>query len=212
MAVKREIREVEKQLEVAQDEFSAVSQKLKQVSQQRINMEEELMASNVRLKQLLGELKAQKERSAENGAGGGADSTMTLAELSRKVESSLMRVLEERFNDEAFTAAISEQSSLSTADKVRVEYEGDEAYWSLQDNYNFEALLQDAARYWDISPQDAVLQDGGRKPASPPAPPALARTSERSVPRPSRGRTRSRPVARASQSAAPSGRTMPTLG
>lgn len=30
-----------------------------------------------------------------------------------------MRVLEERFNDEAFTAAISEQSSLSTADKAR---------------------------------------------------------------------------------------------
>lgn len=43
--------------------------------------------------------------------------------------------------------------------QVRVEFEGDEAYWSLQDNYNFEALLQDAARYWDISPQDAVLQD-----------------------------------------------------
>jgi len=84
---------------------------------------------------------------------------MTLTELSRKVESSLMRVLEERFNDEAFTAAISEQSALSATDKVRVEFEGDEAFWALQDNYTFEMLLVDAARYWDISPQDAVLND-----------------------------------------------------
>eukprot|EP00966_Prymnesium_polylepis_P071811 1667958-Prymnesium_polylepis.1 len=160
MAVKREIREVEKQLEAAQSEFNTVSERLRQASQHRLNVEEELMASNVRLKQLLGELKSQKERAAEQALVVGADGTMTLTELSRKVESSLMRVLEERFNDEAFTAAISEQSALSTTDKVRVEFEGDEAFWALQDNYTFEMLLVDAARYWDVSPHDAVLNDG----------------------------------------------------
>jgi peptidoglycan hydrolase CwlO-like protein len=85
MAVKREIKAVEEQLQAAQDEFNAVSEKLRQVSQQRTNMEEELMNSNVRLKQLLGELKAQKERAVENSQAVGADSSMTLAELSRKV-------------------------------------------------------------------------------------------------------------------------------
>ena len=38
-----------------------------------------------------------------------------------------------------------------------MEFEGDEVYWSLQDNYNFEALLTDASRYWDVAPQDAIL-------------------------------------------------------
>ena len=163
MAVKREIREVEKQLEAAQHEFNTVSERLRQASQHRLNVEEELMASNVRLKQLLGELNSQKERAADQSFTTGGDGGLTLIELSRKVEGSLMRVLEERFNDEAFTAAISEQSALSTTDKVRVEFEGDEAFWTLQDNYTFEMLLVDAARYWDISPQDAVLNDGKLK-------------------------------------------------
>ena len=63
-----------------------------------------------------------------------------------------------RFRDEAFTSAITEQSALST-DKVRVEFEGDEVFWSLQDNYSFEMLLADASRYWDVAPQDAMLVD-----------------------------------------------------
>jgi len=117
------------------------------------------MASNMRLKQLLGELKEQKDRAAEQALAPSGENELTLAELNRKVETSLMRVLEERFNDEAFTAAISEQSALSSTDKVRVEFEGDEAFWSLRDNYTFEMLLHDAARYWDISPSDGVLND-----------------------------------------------------
>ena len=59
---------------------------------------------------------------------------------------------------EAFTSALTEQSVLST-DKVRVEFEGDEVFWSLQDNYSFEMLLADASRYWDVAPQDAMLVD-----------------------------------------------------
>ncbi len=35
-----------------------------------------------------------------------------------------------------------------------MEFEGDEVFWSLQDNYTFEMLLQDAARYWDLAPHD----------------------------------------------------------
>ena len=42
---------------------------------------------------------------------------------------------------------------------MRVEFEGDEVFWTLQENYTFEMLLMDAARYWDVSPQDAVLAD-----------------------------------------------------
>ena len=42
---------------------------------------------------------------------------------------------------------------------MRVEFEGDEVFWALQENYTFEMLLMDAARYWDVSPQDAVLAD-----------------------------------------------------
>ena len=42
---------------------------------------------------------------------------------------------------------------------MRVEFEGDEVFWALQENYTFEMLLMDAARYWDVSPEDAVLAD-----------------------------------------------------
>lgn len=159
MAVKREIREVEAQLDAAEAEFQSVYKKLGRVAQERLNVEEELTSTNVRLKQMLGELKAHHQCAAVQSSAPQRDSSLTLEQLTRKVETSLMRVLEERFNDEAFTSAISEQSVLSTADKVHVTYEGDEAYWALQDNYTFEMLLHDASRYWDILPQNAVLHD-----------------------------------------------------
>ena len=59
----------------------------------------------------------------------------------------------------AFATAIIEQSAATGGDKVRVEFEGDEVFWALQENYTFEMLLMDAARYWDVSPDDAVLAD-----------------------------------------------------
>ena len=40
-----------------------------------------------------------------------------------------------------------------------VEFENDEVFWALQDNYTFEMLLSDAARYWDIAAQDVMLVD-----------------------------------------------------
>ena len=113
----------------------------------------------MRLKQLLGELEAQRDVSKQQSSEVMQDSRMTMDELSRKVEAALMQVLHERFNDEAFTSAITEQSSLSASDKVRVEFENDEVHWALQDNYSFENLLQDAARYWDVAAQDVILVD-----------------------------------------------------
>lgn len=158
MAVKRETRAVEANLESAEKEYEQVSRQLKLKTQERLNAEEELMSSNVRLKQLLGELESARRAAAQQSAEPVQDSKMTMGELTRKVESALMTVLDERFRDEAFTSAITEQSVLST-DKVRVEFEGDEVFWQLQDNYSFETLLQDAARYWDVAAQDAMLVD-----------------------------------------------------
>ena len=198
-AVRREIKEVEKQFEEAELEYQDVSKQLKVVQQDRMNTEEELMvgamplletsdarpyaratptypychrvsralcphrilsqAANMRLKQLLGELQAQQNLTTQQTAGTVQDNQMTMDELSRKVESALMQVLDEKFRDEAFTSAITEQSSLASTDKVRVEFDGDEVYWSLNDNYTFEMLLQDAARYWDVAAQDAILVD-----------------------------------------------------
>lgn len=160
MAVRKEIREVEKQLEKAQHELDTVTERLKKTTDHRLNIEEELLASNVRLKQLIVELKEQKAKAPQQSAEVLPDGRITVNELSRKVETTLMKVLEERFNDEAFTAAISEQSAISASDKVRVEYEGDEAFWAIRDHYTFEMLLADAARYWDLNPRDAVLNDG----------------------------------------------------
>jgi len=158
MAVRREIKEVEAQFNQADEEYEALSKKLRHVTQERLNAEEELLGSNVRLKQLLGELQAAREAAQAQSSATVQDSKMTMGELTRKVESTLMTVLDERFRDEAFTSAITEQSVLST-DKVTVEFEGDEVKWSLQDNYSFEMLLADASRYWDVAPQDAILVD-----------------------------------------------------
>ena len=59
----------------------------------------------------------------------------------------------------SFATALIEKSSTRTGDKVRVEFDQDEVFWQLQENYTFENLLEDAARYWDISAQDCVLYD-----------------------------------------------------
>uniref|UniRef100_A0A7S2IP49 Polycystin cation channel PKD1/PKD2 domain-containing protein n=1 Tax=Haptolina brevifila TaxID=156173 RepID=A0A7S2IP49_9EUKA len=159
-AIRRETKEVERSLKDADAQYADVSEELRKITQERLNTEEELMASNVRLKQLLGELQAQKEQAVLHQSDVPQQgSRMTMGELTRKVETVLMNVLDERFRDEAFTSAITEQSSLSSANKVRVEFENDEVFWALQDNYSFEMLLQDAARYWDVASQDVILVD-----------------------------------------------------
>lgn len=157
-AIRREIADVEEQFAAADAQYNELSERLRVVTQERLNTEEELLAANVRLKQLLGELDAAREAAAAQSAAVVEERKMTMGELTRKVEATLMSVLDERFRDEAFTSAITDQSALST-DNVRVEFEGDEVFWSLQDNYTFEMLLQDAARYWDVAPQDAMLVD-----------------------------------------------------
>ena len=158
-AIRREIKDLERQFDEADKDYAEVSKKLKDITQERANVEEELIASNVRLKQLMGELHAQKQLTDQQEQIVVADSRMTMDELSRKVETALLQVLEERFRDEAFTSAITEQSAVSVSDKVRVEFEDDEVFWTLQDNYTFEMLLQDAARYWDVAAQDVMLVD-----------------------------------------------------
>jgi len=106
MAVRREIKEVEAQFNQADEEYEALSKKLRHVTQERLNAEEELLGSNVRLKQLLGELQAAREAAQAQSSATVQDSKMTMGELTRKVESTLMTVLDERFRDEAFTSAI----------------------------------------------------------------------------------------------------------
>jgi exonuclease VII large subunit len=189
-AIRREIKEVEAQLEAAEKDFAKINDKLRIVQQDRSNVEEELAAQNTRLKQMLDELALRKEQAEAEGQGldGVRGSKMTMAELDRKVDAALLDVLEvklrehdptlepvlaltpalvltltlsiqAKFRDEAFATAIIEQSAATGGDKVRVEFEGDEVFWTLQENYTFEMLLMDAARYWDVSPQDAVLAD-----------------------------------------------------
>ena len=158
-AIRREIKELERQYDDAEKEFADLSKQLKSITQDRQNTEEELMSANVRLKQLLGELQVQRELTAQQSVVPIHDNRMTMDELSRKVETSLMQVLEERFRDEAFTSAITEQASVASSDKVRVEFDSDEVFWSLHDNYTFEMLVQDAARYWDVAAQDVILVD-----------------------------------------------------
>ena len=189
-AIRREIKEVEAQLEAAEKDFAKINDKLRIVQQDRSNVEEELVAQNTRLKQMLDELALRKEQAEAEGQGldGVRGSKMTMAELDRKVDAALLDVLEvklrehdpthepvlaltpalvltltlsiqAKFRDEAFATAIIEQSAATGGDKVRVEFEGDEVFWTLQENYTFEMLLMDAARYWDVSPQDAVLAD-----------------------------------------------------
>jgi len=160
-AIRREIKEVEAQLDLAEKDFTKINDRLRIVQQDRSNVEEELAAQNTRLKQMLDELALRKEQAEAEGQGldGVGGSKMTMAELDRKVDAALLDVLEAKFRDEAFATAIIEQSAATGGDKVRVEFEGDEVFWTLQENYTFEMLLMDAARYWDVSPQDAVLAD-----------------------------------------------------
>ena len=157
-AIRREIKEAETQLESAQADLAKVNDQLRSVQQARMNAEEELVGQNTRLKQMLDELAMHKE-AAKRPDVGQEDAKVTMAELSRKVDEALLDVLEAKFRDEAFATAIVEQSAATTGDKVRVEFEGDEVFWTMQENYTFEMLLQDAARYWDVSPNDAVLND-----------------------------------------------------
>ena len=158
-AIRREIKETEAQLDIAEKEFAAINEKLRTVQQDRANVEEELVTQNTRLKQMLDELTIRKEDASREAGLVVESSKVTMAELDRKVDAALLDVLEAKFRDEAFATAIIEQSAASTGDKVRVEFEGDEVSWTLQENYPFEMLLQDAARYWDVSPMDAVLSD-----------------------------------------------------
>ena len=95
-AIRREIKEVEAQLQVADNEFGRVNEKLRVVQQDRSNVEEELATQNTRLKQMLDELTLRKEQAeAEgNGLAGLGGSKMTMAELDRKVDAALLDVLE----------------------------------------------------------------------------------------------------------------------
>lgn len=159
MAVRREIRSVETQLADVEAELQQTTEELRWVSQERANTEEDLMNANLRLKSLQGELKMLQERAEKRAASKkDVDNGMTLGDLQRISETTLLQVLDERFGNEAFLQTVADES-MATVDKVRVEYEGDEAYWALPDHYTFEMLLQDAARYWDISQHDSVLHD-----------------------------------------------------
>ena len=86
-------------------------------------------------------------------------SKRTLPELNCKVDEIVERVLKRTFIDDGFQQAIGEQTVGSAGDKVRVEFQGEEVFWLLHMNHTFEMLLQDAARYWDVSPMDAALMD-----------------------------------------------------
>ena len=93
-AIRREISAVEQQYAEANEEYTDLSKKLRLVTQERLNTEEELLNSNVRLKQLLGELEAARAHAAEQSAAVVEDSKMTMGELTRKVESTLLSVLD----------------------------------------------------------------------------------------------------------------------
>ena len=95
-AIRREIKEVEAQLQVADNEFGRVNEKLRVVQQDRSNVEEELATQNTRLKQMLDELTLRKEQAEAEGDGlaGLGGSKMTMAELDRKVDAALLDVLE----------------------------------------------------------------------------------------------------------------------
>ena len=131
-AIRREIKEVEAQLELAEAEFGKVNERLRVVQQDRNNVEEELVTQNMRLKQMLDELEVRKEDASREASQVVVSSKVTMAELDRKVDAALLDVLEAKFRDEAFATAIIEQSAASSGDKVRVEFEGDEVFWTLQ--------------------------------------------------------------------------------
>lgn len=160
-AIRREIKEVETQLSEQEDIYSGLNEQLRVLQQDRSNVEEELVAHNTRLRQMLDELAMRKEAASKEQEGLQylKTSKRTMQELNRKVDEIVASVLEHKFKDDGFQQAIMEQNVGSCGDKVRVEFEGDEVFWSLRENYTFEMLLQDAARYWDVSPMDAALMD-----------------------------------------------------
>ena len=79
-AIRREIKEVETQLDIAQAEFSKVNDQLRSVQQARMNAEEELVAQNTRLKQMLDELAMRKETSKRRDVEQ-EDAKVTVADL-----------------------------------------------------------------------------------------------------------------------------------
>ncbi len=96
MALRREIRAVEEQYAEADEQYTALSKRLRLVTQQRLNTEEELLSSNVRLKGLLGELQAAREAAHAQSIATVPDNQMTMGQLTRQVEATLMAVLDER--------------------------------------------------------------------------------------------------------------------
>ena len=95
-AIRREIKEVEAQLDAADKDFAKINDRLRIVQQDRSNVEEELAAQNTRLKQMLDELALRKEQAEAEGQGlgGVGGSKMTMAELDRKVDAALLDVLQ----------------------------------------------------------------------------------------------------------------------
>ena len=67
-AIRREIASIEQQYQEADDQYSELSKKLRVVALERQNTEEELLAANSRLKQLLGELEVARTQAAEQAA------------------------------------------------------------------------------------------------------------------------------------------------
>ena len=100
-AIRREIKEVEAQLDAADKDFTKVNDKLRIVQQDRSNVEEELAAQNTRLKQMLDELALRKEQAEAEGQGldGVGGSKMTMAELDRKVDAALLDVLQVKLRE-----------------------------------------------------------------------------------------------------------------
>ena len=129
-AIRREIKELEAQLDVKDREFEEVNDQLRVAVQDRSNVEEDLHQLNFRLKAMLEEL-AQRRADAK-GEPAIRLTKRTMAELDRTVDRIITEMLEEKLSNETFTASLIEQTAASSGDTVRVEFEGDEVFWSLQ--------------------------------------------------------------------------------
>ena len=130
-AIRREIKELEAQLEVKDREFEEVNEQLRVAVQDRSNVEEDLNQLNFRLKAMLEELAHQWHADAK-GEPAIRQTKRTMAELDRTVDRIITEMLEEKLSNETFTASLIEQTAASSGDTVRVEFEGDEVFWSLQ--------------------------------------------------------------------------------
>ena len=130
-AIRREIKELEAQLEVKDREFEEVNEQLRVAVQDRSNVEEDLNQLNFRLKAMLEELAHQRHADAK-GEPAIRQTKQTMAELDRTVDRIITEMLEEKLSNETFTASLIEQTAASSGDTVRVEFEGDEVFWSLQ--------------------------------------------------------------------------------